>query len=426
MDEKASCPALAFFGAGGLVEGIVDKARLPRFAGAVDERPGADMGNYLVPVLGETGAIVAQVIITILAVLALLGVVAWALRGYFGNRLLPGTGPRAPRLGVIDQVPIDAKRRLVLVRRDQFEHLLLVGGPTDIVVEETIYRGVPLANYPRNEGVRGPAPAQAVGGAPSAGALRGTAPAPGALAAAAGGEETDTPTLAQPTEPQPATAEPAPVAPRGSRREMPATGPAPERQAASPFPAAPAPVAPHSAIETHVEVPLGSVDRQSRAASFASRFQSGLSRGGFARRGTARDSAPEQPAAVAAGASDVAAVEAAWSAAMAARSEPEPEAPAANTAGNAEPATSDSDWITPAFADAMEPRQAIAANDPTASIDEPPVEEVLPPAPPAVEEQPPPPPPVEFAPRAARRANQANLEQEMARLLGEIASKRSR
>lgn len=390
------------------------------------------MGNYLVRVLGETGAIVVQVIITIVAVLALLGIVAWVLRGYFGNRLLPGTGPRAPRLGVIDQVPIDAKRRLVLVRRDQFEHLLLVGGPTDIVVEETIYRGVPLANYPRNEGVRGPAPAQAVGVAPSAGALRGAAPAAGALAPAAGGEETDRAALAQSSEELPAADEQAPVAQRDSRRDMPATGPASERPAASPFPAvAPSPVAPHSAIEPHAEVPLGSVDRQSRAASFASRFQSGLSRGGFARRNAPREPAREQPAPASQTGepSSVAAVAAGWTAAMGASSDPDAYAvsapPRSSVAAQGESAMSDSDWITPAFADAMEPRQAIAANDPTASIDEPPVEEVLPPAP-AVEEQPAPPPPVEFAPRAARRANQANLEQEMARLLGEIASKRSR
>jgi flagellar biogenesis protein FliO len=39
------------------------------------------------------------------------------------------------RIDVIEQTPIDAKRRLVLVRRDGVEHLLMIGGPVDIVIE---------------------------------------------------------------------------------------------------------------------------------------------------------------------------------------------------------------------------------------------------------------------------------------------------
>lgn len=42
------------------------------------------------------------------------------------------------RIDVIEQTPIDAKRRLVLIRRDGVEHLLLTGGPVDIVVEASI------------------------------------------------------------------------------------------------------------------------------------------------------------------------------------------------------------------------------------------------------------------------------------------------
>jgi len=42
------------------------------------------------------------------------------------------------RLEVLDQATIDAKRRLVLIRRDNVEHLLLTGGPIDIVIESGI------------------------------------------------------------------------------------------------------------------------------------------------------------------------------------------------------------------------------------------------------------------------------------------------
>jgi hypothetical protein len=36
---------------------------------------------------------------------------------------------------------VDARRRLVLVRRDDVEHLILIGGPTDVVVERDIRIG---------------------------------------------------------------------------------------------------------------------------------------------------------------------------------------------------------------------------------------------------------------------------------------------
>ncbi|HLI99325.1 MAG TPA: flagellar biosynthetic protein FliO [Bradyrhizobium sp.] len=77
-------------------------------------------------------------------VLALIGVVAWLVRRFAGNRL--GANPnrsRMPRLAVIDAAAVDGRRRLVLVRRDNIEHLLMIGGPTDIVVEPNIVRAMP-------------------------------------------------------------------------------------------------------------------------------------------------------------------------------------------------------------------------------------------------------------------------------------------
>ncbi|SDR86447.1 flagellar biosynthetic protein FliO [Bradyrhizobium canariense] len=75
------------------------------------------------------------------AVLALIGVAAWAVRRFAGNRLGANTNrSRMPRLAVIDAAAVDGRRRLVLVRRDNVEHLLMIGGPTDIVVEPNIVR----------------------------------------------------------------------------------------------------------------------------------------------------------------------------------------------------------------------------------------------------------------------------------------------
>jgi hypothetical protein len=41
-------------------------------------------------------------------------------------------------LAVMDATPVDSHRRLLLVRRDDVEHLILIGGPTDVVVEQNI------------------------------------------------------------------------------------------------------------------------------------------------------------------------------------------------------------------------------------------------------------------------------------------------
>jgi len=78
-----------------------------------------------------------------LVVLGLIGATAWAVRR-FGTGRLGGAAARGrqPRLGVIDYASVDARRRLILVRRDNVEHLLMIGGPTDVVVEANIVRAV--------------------------------------------------------------------------------------------------------------------------------------------------------------------------------------------------------------------------------------------------------------------------------------------
>jgi len=81
-----------------------------------------------------------------LIVLGLIGAAAWAVRR-FGSGRLGGAGLRGrqPRLSVIERTSVDARRWLYLVRRDNVEHLLLIGGPTDVVVEPNIVRATPAA-----------------------------------------------------------------------------------------------------------------------------------------------------------------------------------------------------------------------------------------------------------------------------------------
>lgn len=57
---------------------------------------------------------------------------------------------RQPRLGIVDVYDLDRQRQLILLRRDNVEHLLLVGGPNDVVVETNIVR-VPGARLPTTQ-----------------------------------------------------------------------------------------------------------------------------------------------------------------------------------------------------------------------------------------------------------------------------------
>lgn len=80
-------------------------------------------------------------IVAFIVVLALIAVAAWLVRRFATTRLGANTQRgRMPRLAVIDAAAVDGRRRLVLVRRDNVEHLLMIGGPTDIVVEPNIVR----------------------------------------------------------------------------------------------------------------------------------------------------------------------------------------------------------------------------------------------------------------------------------------------
>src|SRR5215472_9372243 len=50
-------------------------------------------------------------------------------------------GGNAPkRVGLIESLSVGGKRSVILVRRDNIEHLVLVGGRTDVVIEPNITR----------------------------------------------------------------------------------------------------------------------------------------------------------------------------------------------------------------------------------------------------------------------------------------------
>lgn len=103
-------------------------------------------------------------------------VIAMVLWKAFNRRV---RGRRGQRLGIAEYHELDQSRRLVLVRRDNVEHLLLIGGPADVVVESGIVRSTggiaqPAAAEPPEEPQMRPAAVRLAPRAPGFGAPRPT------------------------------------------------------------------------------------------------------------------------------------------------------------------------------------------------------------------------------------------------------------
>ncbi len=101
---------------------------------------------------GTAMPLAARFFIAFLVVLALIGLIAWLVRRFGASRLGSSARGRQPRLAVIDAATVDGRRRLVLIRRDNTEHLLMIGGPTDLVVESNIVRAAAAATSAREPG----------------------------------------------------------------------------------------------------------------------------------------------------------------------------------------------------------------------------------------------------------------------------------
>ena len=106
---------------------------------------------------GAEMPLAARFFIAFLVVLALIGLTAWLVRRFGANRLGNAARGRQPRLAVIDAATVDGRRRLVLIRRDNVEHLLMIGGPSDLVVEPNIVRAVSARDVPRDQTRAAPA-----------------------------------------------------------------------------------------------------------------------------------------------------------------------------------------------------------------------------------------------------------------------------
>ena len=80
----------------------------------------------------------SRFLLALVAVLALIGLLSWLARRFgLGGRLIPNKGKQR-RLSIIEVMALDSRRKLVLLRRDSTEHLVLLGPGRDLLVERGI------------------------------------------------------------------------------------------------------------------------------------------------------------------------------------------------------------------------------------------------------------------------------------------------
>ena len=122
---------------GTLVNGLLGAAHQVSAAGA--RGAAGPPRNPEMPTMTDTDSLLLALAAFLFA-FAVIALIAWAFKAFMltgrsGASFLKG---RERRLGVVESAAVDGHRKLVLIRRDNVEHLIMTGGPVDVVIETGI------------------------------------------------------------------------------------------------------------------------------------------------------------------------------------------------------------------------------------------------------------------------------------------------
>ncbi len=78
-----------------------------------------------------------KMLAALLFVLGLMGGLALVLRKFGFSGHVSTSGEKA-RLKIVESIPVDARRRIAIIRRDDVEHLVIFGPESETVVETDI------------------------------------------------------------------------------------------------------------------------------------------------------------------------------------------------------------------------------------------------------------------------------------------------
>lgn len=109
--------------------------------------------QFITGLFGGSGNSLVTVIFALAAVIVAILLVLWLLKLLF-NASGNVTRGRNRRLAVMDSLALDPKRQLLIVRRDNVEHLILVGGTQDLLIES----GIAVEDAPAAQPTRRPIP----------------------------------------------------------------------------------------------------------------------------------------------------------------------------------------------------------------------------------------------------------------------------
>ena len=86
------------------------------------------------------GATILQSMIALGFVIILLLAFAYGVKrlGFIARVTVDRDGENKKRLNIVEIMPIDAKRKLILIRRDNKEHLVMLGAERDLLIEQNI------------------------------------------------------------------------------------------------------------------------------------------------------------------------------------------------------------------------------------------------------------------------------------------------
>jgi len=114
--------------------------------------------QFLTSLIGGSGNMILNAALALGVVLVLIVLALWGLKLVMraSNNVVRAGSKK--RLAVVDTLPVDGKRQLLIVRRDNVEHLILTGGPQDLVVEAGIMAETPASARPTPPARRAPLP----------------------------------------------------------------------------------------------------------------------------------------------------------------------------------------------------------------------------------------------------------------------------
>ncbi len=95
------------------------------------------MNSFIKGLFGDMGGGILAGVLALVIVIALIVFLVWALKILLEATSKVGRGNNK-RLSVTESLTINQKHQLVLVKRDNIEHLLLLGGTNELVVESNI------------------------------------------------------------------------------------------------------------------------------------------------------------------------------------------------------------------------------------------------------------------------------------------------